>query len=903
MRKIITLLIVFIAFVNNINASHVAGCDLSYTCIGGNTYQITLTFYRDCSGVSADASSTIYFNSSCGSTSVTLNQISGSGAEITSVCPGQTTSCSGGSMYGLQRYVYQGNITLSPCADWTMYYTMCCRNPSNTISNATSADIYIPATLNSVAAPCNSSPTFSNSPSTIICLGQSFCYNHGAVDPDGDSLSYSLVTPFDDGPSGSVPYVTYLSGYSATQPLPSSPPVTIDPATGDICMTPTQNITTVFAVLVQEWREVNGVQVCVGSVLRDMQLTVISCNNQLPTLAGINPSATSWNAADSVYKWYMCAGETIDFPVYSHDGNTPAENLELTWNSGIPGGTWTVTNNNTPAAQGHFSWTPGVADVSNAPHCFTATVKDNHCPYVGLQAFSYCIYVTGVGIVLNPPHDTTLCSGQNYTLTAHPDTSVNSVQWSINGSPVTPTNDTTLILNTGTMAPGVYTVSVLANGGIASCSGGNSVNITIGPNLNLTVTPANPSICLGDSVALTVNGGGAATYVWDPPTGLNTINGATVMASPSTPTTYTVNGVNGTGCAGTATVTVGINSNLTLSVTPQNAELCTGGSITLDANGAINYVWSPPTGLSSTAGSSVIASPGATTTYTVNGNNNNSCTGSTTVTVLVGGMPEINFTAFPLSGCEPLRVDFTDATTPIPDTWSWNFGDPQTNLMNHSNIQNPTHIYQYPGTYGVTLNVTAMGGCSGTLFIPDMITVYPMPNAFFVAQPEIASELDPTILFYDQSILAEHWYWNFGDYNSLTNNSDIQNPSHLYPDTGIYNVTLVVGTRFGCYDSVTKQVYIEPNVSFYVPNVFTPNLDGRNEVFICKGEGVDNNTFTLRLFNRWGSQVFYSSDLFEGWNGEYNGKPAETGVYTYLVTFSDIKGKYHKLKGVVTLYR
>ena len=87
MKKAITSLFVFFVLTSNINASHVAGCDLTYQCLGGNTYQITLSFYRDCSGVTADASSTVNFNSSCWNTSVTLNQISGTGAEITSTCP------------------------------------------------------------------------------------------------------------------------------------------------------------------------------------------------------------------------------------------------------------------------------------------------------------------------------------------------------------------------------------------------------------------------------------------------------------------------------------------------------------------------------------------------------------------------------------------------------------------------------------------------------------------------------------------------------------------------------------------------------------------------------------------------------------------------------------------------
>jgi len=851
--------------------------------------------------VSADATSTINFKSSCGTTSTTLSQTGSSGAEITSVCPGQTTSCSGGSMYGLQQYIYQGQITLTPCSDWVMSYTMCCRNPSNTIYDPTNADIYIPATLNSVAAPCNSSPSFTSYPSTIICLNQQFCYNHGAVDPDGDSLSYSLITPYDDGPGGSTPNVSYISPYTAQQPLPSSPPITIDPITGDICMTPTQNITSVFSVLVKEWRHVGGNIVCVGSVLRDMQITVISCTNQLPTLAGINPAATQWSASDTTYKWYMCAGETLDFIVFPHDGNTPAENLDLTWNSGIPNATWSVTDNNTPNAQGHFSWTPTIADVSNAPYCFTATIKDDHCPYVGLQAFSYCVFVTGVGVVLEPPNDTTLCAGLPYTLIAHADTSVTSLDWTIDGNPATPINDSTLVINTSTLGIGTHTVEVLASGGIASCSGGNMIHITINSNLSLTISPPNPSVCNGDAVTLTANGGDI--YTWSPPTALDTIYGPTVSASPTINTTYTVNGSSNAGCTGSTTTTVTISTNLNVGVTPQDPEICSGGGITLTATGALNYTWSPQIGLNPSTGAVVNASPGSTTTYVVTGDNNNSCTGSASVTVHVGGLPEINFVSDSLWGCAPFTVHFFDQTTPAADSWYWDFGDYQSNYMNHSTHQNPIHIYQYPGSYGVTLTISAMGGCSGSLYIPDMIKVLPNPIAFFTYVPPHPNDLEPMVMFNDESILAQHWLWDFGDSTNLNNHSSLENPIHVYSDTGVYYVTLVVSTNEGCHDTTKQAIYVEPTSSFYCPSAFTPNNDGKNEVFICKGVNINNSTFNLSIFDRWGKNVFKSYSIADSWNGQLEGGKAPEGVYTWIITYNDINGKFYRYRGVVTLYR
>jgi gliding motility-associated-like protein len=589
MKRIIFILLIIAGSAFSASASHVAGCDLSYTCIGGNDYIITLSFYRDCSGIAEDATANIIFTSSCGNFTVTLNKIAPiNGIEVTPVCPGQVTTCGGGSLYGLEKFVYQGQVTLAPCADWTMSYSMCCRNTSNTISNPQSAYMYIPATLNNLVAPCNSSPTFSNPPSTIICNGQQFCFNHGAIDPDGDSLVYTLVTPYDGGPSGSPVYVTYLAGYSPQQPLPSSPPVTIDPLTGDICMTPTTNITTVMAVLVQEWRYIGGVPTLIGSVLRDMQLTVVSCSNQIPTLGGIDTSATAYNPNDTIYALPVCLGDTVQFHIYSYDPDTPPDNLTLSWNNGIPDATWSVTNNNTPNPVGNFFWVPTSGYISNVPYCFTVNIKDDNCPYVGQQTFSYCLTIAGIDINFNLPTDTLLCMGESFTINAVGDSNCVNYNWTLDGSPTTPINDSTYFVNSTTLGTGDHTVLLnVDNGILTQCPGIDFVNVKVVPMPSVNLGP-DDTICSGQSV--TLDAGVGAQYIWIPT--LET----TQTISVNTTGTYIVQvdgGIN-TRCTDNDTIFIKVLQAPDVDLGP---DICVTDPVILDVgNPGFEYLWTDGNG-------------------------------------------------------------------------------------------------------------------------------------------------------------------------------------------------------------------------------------------------------------------------------------------------------------------
>src|SRR4051812_37642200 len=164
-------------------ATHISGADLTYRWISGNTFEIDLTLYRDCSGIAAPASVIInYKSATCGSNNnVSLNKIPGTGIEITQPCPTAPTTCTTGSNPGIQKYEYKGNVTLPlACTDWVFSYSVCCRNCAistllYTPNNCSGVPAtYVEATLNNLSDPTNSSPQFTNPPLSFLCVGQSF---------------------------------------------------------------------------------------------------------------------------------------------------------------------------------------------------------------------------------------------------------------------------------------------------------------------------------------------------------------------------------------------------------------------------------------------------------------------------------------------------------------------------------------------------------------------------------------------------------------------------------------------------------------------------------------------------------------------------------------------------------
>ena len=371
-------------------ASTGSSCFFNINTYPPNTYRLTLKFYRDCSnGINAPSSFTLnYSSSSCGySNSEIMSQVSTQ--NITPVCASISNPC-GPTIVGIEEYVYQTTLTLpSSCNDWILSACLNARNAAiTTINNPGAQDLCVVAELNNTNNYQNSSPVFNEFPTPYICVNQQFCYNNGAVDIDGDSLVYSLVTPLNTANGGTV---NYFGGFSAINPITGT--TTFNPNTGDLCILATQIEVSVVAMKVSEFR--NGV--LIGSVLRDIQVIVLNnCATNPPVLTGLNGSpinVTTAATADITVDHCSNGIDSIIRTISATLGNST--NKVMSWSGVNPAtsnpATFSIANNGTTNPTGTFSWVPDYIDVLNSPFLFTVNVTDDACPINNSFSFTYTI--------------------------------------------------------------------------------------------------------------------------------------------------------------------------------------------------------------------------------------------------------------------------------------------------------------------------------------------------------------------------------------------------------------------------------------------------------------------------------------------------------------------------------
>ena len=171
----------------------------------------------------------------------------------------------------------------------------------------------------------------------------------------------------------------------------------------------------------------------------------------------------------------------------------------------------------------------------------------------------------------------------------------------------------------------------------------------------------------------------------------------------------------------------------------------------------------------------------------------------------------------------------------------------------------------------------------------------PDPSAGFnfVNDPGVPLKVN----FTNTSINGVNYTWDFGD-GTMSNDTT---PSHVYDNPAEYMVTLTIVSADGCIDSYTTIVKVETDFYLYVPTAFTPDGDGLNEYFEVKGLGFES--FEIRIFNRWGGEVFFSDDITNSWDGTAKGNPAPGGVYTYTIFIKMPLGDFDEKKGTFILYR
>ncbi len=214
------------------------------------------------------------------------------------------------------------------------------------------------------------------------------------------------------------------------------------------------------------------------------------------------------------------------------------------------------------------------------------------------------------------------------------------------------------------------------------------------------------------------------------------------------------------------------------------------------------------------------------------------------------------------------------------------------------------HCYVSGIQYSVELTVISGGGCSSSLKMVNLVTVFNSPDAAFTIYPQPADILSPTIQFTSQAsdpYGIVQWVWSFGDQSDGTSN--LQNPTHTYLDTGRYCAQLVVTDKNGCMDTATNCLVINPLFNLYIPDAFSPNGDGLNDVFEVKGRYIKN--YEMEIFDRWGQEIFQSNDINIGWNGKANSNSTiyQAGTYAYSIIVTDTQNKQHTYVGSVAVMK
>ncbi len=416
-----------------------------------------------------------------------------------------------------------------------------------------------------------------------------------------------------------------------------------------------------------------------------------------------------------------------------------------------------------------------------------------------------------------------------------------------------------------------------------------------------TITPTiTPCDCNGPngSIALNVTGSTSPyTYSW------NTVpvqTGAT--ATGLAPGTYTCTITDAGGCQTTYTGTVPLNNNAAMTATANPVAICAGSSSTLTANvssGTLTTLtWNP----GALNGSPVTVTPASTALYTVNGSNAVGCTASAQVTVTVNTVPAAP-TVNAVTACPGVDALLQVQNPQAGHTYNW------YNAATGGALLGSGTSYTVPGSATsstVYVEATGPGGCISATRTAVTVTVLQQ-----LAQPVV------TLTNTTFTSLTFSWTAIPGatGYQVTTNGgASFQTPSSgplgtTHTITGLTgNTTVIIQVRAlgvqACVNSILSAPVSGTTLSskeIFVPNVFTPNGDGKNDVLLVYGNYVASIQF--RIFNQWGELIFISDNINNGWNGVYKGQQQPVGVYAYTLKVVLQDGTIVNKKGSINLIR
>jgi gliding motility-associated-like protein len=392
------------------------------------------------------------------------------------------------------------------------------------------------------------------------------------------------------------------------------------------------------------------------------------------------------------------------------------------------------------------------------------------------------------------------------------------------------------------------------------------------PQTDITNTT---TICIGNEVQLEAEGG--ATYVWFPPTGLSTTLGAVTTASPEETTTYTCTIITVEGCETEEEVTVQVDFNIPGGNEYPPVPMCVGEEAYLTAEAGQNWLWYPEEYVI-TQGQTAVVNPPQTMTFYVDVTN--ACGTGTDEVVVNVITPQIT------AGSDGV-ICFGE-THPVwaegGVTYQW---QPASFVLQPNNQQ--TVVYP-PDDQWFTVYGTDETGCTASAQV--FVDVLPLP--WVNAGPDnYIDYLETGQLFGDADGLPFWWEPEQG-----LSCVDCLTPV-VTTDDAMWYVLHTIDAN-GCVGK--DSVYVDIFFPIYVPNTFTPNNDGINEVFLAVGDNIRG--FRMEVHNRWGELVFATEDIHQGWDGSVRGGEhyVQIDTYVWTVWFDSKRGK-EKIQGHVNVIR
>ena len=932
----------------NLTAANTVDCSFSASAtetvtinnaIAGEYYQLLLTNY-------SNQAQNINFNQVGGTGSTNCGLI----APVTSatICSGQTATISANTTLTNPTFAWSPGgmttqtITVSPTSTTVYTVTVNGLNPASTPTSVVGTGTV------TVSPPV---PVTVTPASSAVCLGQSVSLSASGAGPFSWTASSGTapasVANVTMTPTTTTTY-TVLSGTGTcttsavtTVSITLTPSISITPSLSTICSGQSSTLTAsgsapfnwssssgpvfstgatiiVFPSLTTTYSVIAGAGTCTSSAVATVSIGTPPPTAITPTLSsvcfgqsvGLSASGTgpfTWIASTgtapaSAANVTVTPGSTTTYTVISGAGTCTSSavatvSITLTPSISITPSISTICVGQSQALSasgaGPFVWTAssGTAPASNASVTVIPLVTTTYTVLSGVGSCTAQAVAT-VSIGATPainitPSNSTICLGQSVSLSS---TGAGPFTWtaSTGANPASAANVTVTPSATTT-----YTVL----SGTGACTTTAIATITTLITPTITITPSLTTICSAQNTSLSVSGG--SVYAWTASTGSNPLPNDAIIVNPTTTTTYTVISGPAT-CTSQAVATVSVVPVINPTISSSSPTVCITNSVTMAAatGAGLTYTWQPSSGIvGATNTSSVTALPTTTTAviYTVTVSNG-FCASSDTIKLQIKTPPDItnittlNNDTICVGGC----VTFSASTTgSMPIFYQWYY---ETGVATSTVGVAPEACYPSAGSFSVVS--TASNTCGvDTMIKVGFVTVFDLP--VLIVNGDTTINIGETAEISATGGLTYSWSGT----PSVGANITCATCSTTIVQPTVTTQYIVVASN-SPYCRVQDTVIVKVDINcgdFFIPNVFSPNDDGLNDVINVHGRCI--SSYNLQIFSRWGEKVFETSSQENSWDGTFRGQKMDTGVFVYKADGVSIDGQSFKMKGNITLIR